>query len=80
MGTYYVAPVKKKDSIHGKPIVARGKLVDKAKNVLYKSGEGVPLRERKKREAEGYCSQEDQLNTKRNNPTVITGCHNMIYL
>lgn len=38
-GTYFVPPVKKNESISGKPLFAKGKLVDKIRNTLYKSGE-----------------------------------------
>lgn len=37
--TYFVSPIKKRDSLNGRPSYARGKLVDKVKNILYKSGE-----------------------------------------
>lgn len=38
-GIYFVPPVKKRDSISGKPGFAKGKLVDKIRNTLFKSGE-----------------------------------------
>lgn len=38
-GTYFVPPVKKNESFSGKPLFAKGKLVDKIRNTLYKSGE-----------------------------------------
>lgn len=38
-GTYFVPPIKKRQSISGKPSFAKGKLVDKIRNTLYKSGE-----------------------------------------
>lgn len=47
-GTYFVPPIKKRDSISGKPCFAKGKLVDKIRNTLYKSGE----RKRKNSEKE----------------------------
>lgn len=34
---YYVAAVKKNNSPNGKPILAKGKLVDKCRNVIYKN-------------------------------------------
>lgn len=39
VGTYFVRPVQKRDSLSGKSILAKGKLVDKVRNLLYMSGE-----------------------------------------
>ncbi|KAL4718864.1 hypothetical protein ACJJTC_011323 [Scirpophaga incertulas] len=38
IGTYFAHPIKKRDSLNGRSIVARGKLVDKVRN-LYKYGD-----------------------------------------
>lgn len=35
---YYIGTIKKKDSPNGKTIPPKGKLIDKAKNLLYKGG------------------------------------------
>lgn len=37
--TYYIKPIRKNKSSTGKSIRARGKLVDKVRNLLFKSGE-----------------------------------------
>lgn len=39
--TYYVPAIKKSDSVHGKSILARGKLVDKSRNLLSSCGSTV---------------------------------------
>ncbi|KAL4713684.1 hypothetical protein ACJJTC_004215 [Scirpophaga incertulas] len=39
IGTYFTNPVTKRQSTSGRPIAARGKLVDKVRNLLYKYGE-----------------------------------------
>lgn len=39
IGTYFTKPIKKIDSINGRSTVARGKLVDKVRNLLYKYGD-----------------------------------------
>lgn len=44
LGTYYVEPIKKRDSLNGKSIPAKGKLVDKCRNILYKAGERITKR------------------------------------
>ncbi|KAG5900544.1 hypothetical protein JTB14_022851 [Gonioctena quinquepunctata] len=36
--TYYIPSVRKKDSFNQNSIAARGKLVDKARNLIHKSG------------------------------------------
>lgn len=38
-GTYFVRPIPKSKSKTGKPVFAKGKLLDKIRNLLYKSGE-----------------------------------------
>ncbi|CAH0553157.1 unnamed protein product [Brassicogethes aeneus] len=43
---YYVPAIKKKESILKKSVLAKGKLVDKVKNLLYKTGESGNLRKR----------------------------------
>lgn len=52
-GTYYVPAVRKKDSIAGKPILARGKLVDKCRNLLHACGP-VIVRKKSSTETNGY--------------------------
>lgn len=44
MGTYYVPPIKKNESVKGKSIPAKGKLVDKCRNILYRAGERINKR------------------------------------
>lgn len=67
-GTYYVPSVKKRDSISGKPVFAKGKLVDKIRNTLYKSGE----RKRKLSEKENN----DSITSKRSeNIHELQGLH-----
>lgn len=39
IGTYFVRPVPKSQSKTGKSVFAKGKLLDKIRNLLYKSGE-----------------------------------------
>lgn len=36
--TYYIPSIRKNDSFNRRSIVARGKLVDKARNLIHKSG------------------------------------------
>lgn len=38
-GTYFIHPVRKGQSPTGKPVVSKGKLVDKVRNLLFKYGE-----------------------------------------
>lgn len=40
-GTYYVPPVKKINSPFGKSQMAKGKLVNQVKNILFRSGDTV---------------------------------------
>lgn len=47
LGTYYVPPIKKHDSLTGKSTLAKGKLVDKVRNLIHKCQEAVPKRKRK---------------------------------
>lgn len=39
IGTYFTHPIKKRDSINGRSTIARGKLVDKVRNLIYKYGD-----------------------------------------
>ncbi|KAJ8930809.1 hypothetical protein NQ314_016341 [Rhamnusium bicolor] len=48
VGTYYVHPIKKSNSPTGRPLFARGKLVDKRRNLLHKCGDVFLIRKRKK--------------------------------
>lgn len=45
-GTYYVPPIRKCNSSTGRSIVAKGRLVDKCKNVISRCGDAVPKRKR----------------------------------
>lgn len=44
---YYIPAIKKKDSPSGKSIIAKGKLIDKAKNLIYQGGYARPTKKRK---------------------------------
>ncbi|XP_024886663.1 uncharacterized protein LOC112464100, partial [Temnothorax curvispinosus] len=44
---YYIASIRKQDSPTGKTIAARGKLLDKAKNLIYQGGYARPTKKRK---------------------------------
>lgn len=39
VGTYYVPPMKKSSSPFGRPIMAKGKLVNQVKNIIFRSGD-----------------------------------------
>lgn len=41
-GTYYVPAVKKSESKSGRPVLAKGKLVDKCKNLLHSCADVIP--------------------------------------
>lgn len=46
-GSYYVPAIRKCDSPTGRPVLAKGKLVDKCKNLIYACGSAIPkLRKR----------------------------------
>ncbi|CAG9765739.1 unnamed protein product [Ceutorhynchus assimilis] len=45
--TYYIPAIPKRHSNVGKPILAKGRLVDKVRNLLHRSGEGSQLRKKK---------------------------------
>jgi hypothetical protein len=45
--TYYIPAVPKNESLIGRPLMAKGKLVDKCKNMLYKSDDKHYVRKRK---------------------------------
>lgn len=47
--TYYISSVSKNSSPTGKPILAKGKLIDKCRNMLYKSSDKCYVRKRKKK-------------------------------
>lgn len=47
LAIYYTAAIKKKDSPTGKSIIARGKLIDKAKNLIHQGGYARPTKKRK---------------------------------
>lgn len=51
-GTYYVPAVKKRDSKIGRPILAKGKLVDKCKNLLHSCADVIPRRRKRSLEEE----------------------------
>uniref|UniRef100_A0A1Y1LUZ3 SAM domain-containing protein n=1 Tax=Photinus pyralis TaxID=7054 RepID=A0A1Y1LUZ3_PHOPY len=53
--TYYVPAIRKRDSITRKPILARGKLVDKCRNLLHDCGPSVIIRKRKS----SYLDEDD---------------------
>lgn len=44
---YYIAAIRKKDSPTGKTIIAKGKLIDKAKNLIHQGGYARPTKKRK---------------------------------
>lgn len=46
--TYYVPSIKKNESITGKPILAKGKLVDKCRNLLHCCNDVVPVMRKRK--------------------------------
>lgn len=46
-GIYYVASTKKNDSPRGKCVLAKGKLIDKAKNLIHRGGYARPTKKRK---------------------------------
>lgn len=77
MGTYFVPPVKKRDSLNGKCVLARGKLVDKVKNLVYKCGEAEPKRKRRKTDNNDsetipvMCADVDNLHTFEENADYI---------
>ncbi|XP_031348340.1 uncharacterized protein LOC116174545 [Photinus pyralis] len=48
MGIYYVPAVRKNASLTGKPTPARGKLVDKVKNMVFNFDEATPKRRKRK--------------------------------
>lgn len=58
--TYFVPAIKKSESNIGRPILAKGKLVNKVRNVLFISPDSVPCK-RKKQSFEAV----DEQNTKR---------------
>ncbi|XP_026326281.1 uncharacterized protein LOC113234979 isoform X2 [Hyposmocoma kahamanoa] len=45
IGTYFTKPIKKNNSFNGRSTVARGKLVDKVRNLLYKYGDHTHKRQ-----------------------------------
>lgn len=47
MGTYYVPAVRRAESAVQKSVMAKGKLVDKVRNLIYRCEEAVPRRKRK---------------------------------
>ncbi|KAB0805329.1 hypothetical protein PPYR_02299, partial [Photinus pyralis] len=51
LGTYYVPPIRKSESIIGKSVLARGKLVDKVRNLIHKCEEANPKRKRRSKES-----------------------------
>ncbi|KAK5648037.1 hypothetical protein RI129_002929 [Pyrocoelia pectoralis] len=61
MGIYYVPPIKKQYSTTGKSIVARGKLVDKLKNIIYTCEDATP--KRTKRKGVLTDTESDEINT-----------------
>jgi len=44
---YYIAAIRKQDSPTGKSIIAKGKLIDKAKNLIYQGGYARLTKKRK---------------------------------
>lgn len=58
IGTYFVPPIKKSLSLKGKPVFAKGKLVDKVRNILYQSGE---RRRQKRTLPNDYSNNEKEL-------------------
>ncbi|KAG5896705.1 hypothetical protein JTB14_002549 [Gonioctena quinquepunctata] len=48
-GIYYVPAIKKCHSVTGKSIVAKGPLVDKCRNIIYKCDDAVTLESRKRK-------------------------------
>lgn len=51
-GTYYVPPVKLRDSRNGRSIAAKGKLWSKVHNLVILSGEATPVRKKRKKISE----------------------------
>lgn len=47
-GSFYVPAVRKCDSPIGRPILAKGKLVDKCKNLIQACGDAVPKQRKRK--------------------------------
>lgn len=45
--TYYCPYMPKKDSKTGKCVLAKGRIVDKVRNILYRSGDTIRCRKRK---------------------------------
>lgn len=56
LGTYYVPAVKKSESVSNKSILAKGKLVDKVRNLIHKCDEAQPKRKR-------FKQNEDERNS-----------------
>ncbi|CAH0562887.1 unnamed protein product [Brassicogethes aeneus] len=52
IGVYYVPAIRKADSPTGKSILARGKLVDKCRNLIHKCEEATPIRKKRKHSEE----------------------------
>ncbi|CAG9855336.1 unnamed protein product [Phyllotreta striolata] len=53
--TYYVQSIAKRNSASGKHVLAKGRLVDKCRNLIFNCGEAVPLK-RKRKAAESSSS------------------------
>ncbi|XP_074032341.1 uncharacterized protein isoform X2 [Leptinotarsa decemlineata] len=48
-GIYYIPAIKKRHSVTGKSIVAKGRLVDKCRNIIYKCDDAITLKSRKRK-------------------------------
>lgn len=44
---YFIGSIRKQESPTGKTIIAKGKLIDKAKNLIYQGGYAKPTKKRK---------------------------------
>ncbi|CAH0562948.1 unnamed protein product [Brassicogethes aeneus] len=61
IGTYFVPPIPKNKSISGKSIFAKGKLVDKCRNLLYISGESKRKKRRERDENDDPQAKKSRL-------------------
>lgn len=69
-GTYYVPAIRKAISKSGRPILAKGKLVDKCKNLLHNCADVIPSKRKRRGDSDDV---NPEVNLKRNalNPTEI---------